>query len=168
VLLQSGSREEIDRRTGRLNVLTFAENTIDLADSGHGDEHRTRDNTELSIHELLHPGNDVLVLDRAKFLVEAHRRLSAPITTLSYALVALVAVLMGGFRRYGNMLRQLVAILAVVMLLAVGLVVANLAARSPALVPLIWVHAVLPGLLCAIALFAPDRLLFRLPAQARG
>ena len=33
VLLINGSRQEIDHQTGRLNVLTFGQNEIDLADS---------------------------------------------------------------------------------------------------------------------------------------
>ena len=167
VLLENGSREELDRRTGRLNVLTFAENTIDLADAGGDDQQRIRDNTEMSIDELLHPGPNVLPQDRNKWRVEAHRRLSAPLTTLSYSLVALVAVLMGAFRRYGNLLRQFFAVLVVVGLLAGGLVIANLAAREPRLVPLMWVHAILPGVICAVALFGPDRSRFysALPAQ---
>ena len=41
----------------------------------------------------------------------------------------------------------------VVALLAVGLAVGNLAARQPALIPLMWIQAVLPGLACAWVLF---------------
>ena len=67
-------------------------------------------------------------------------------------------MLTGAFRRYGNVLRPLVAVLAVVALLALGLAVQNLAAREPALIPLIWLHAVLPGILGAWFLYAPQPL----------
>ena len=72
--------------------------------------------------------------------------------------MALVSVLTGAFRRYGNVVRPLVAVLSVVGLLALGLAVQNLAARAPVLIPLIWIHAVLPGALCAWFLFAPQPL----------
>ena len=52
--------------------------------------------------------------------MEAHRRLATPLTALSFTLVALVAVLMGTFRRHGGLLRPVVAVLAVVGLLALG------------------------------------------------
>jgi lipopolysaccharide export system permease protein len=159
VLLINGSREEIDRQTGRLNVLTFAENTIDLTQGSRAAEQRFRDATEMSLHELMHP--DLTVVsprDVPKFLVEAQRRLSGPCTCLSFAMVALVTVLSGAFRRHGGILRPVVAVLTVVGLLALGLAVANLAAREPMLIPLIWVHAVAPGLLCAWMLYAPARL----------
>ncbi|WP_428374928.1 LPS export ABC transporter permease LptF [Lichenicoccus sp.] len=156
VVLFNGSREEIDRRTGRLDVLTFARNTIDLA-SSNKDEQRYRDSTEMSLAELLAPDPHVVaVRDRGKFLVEAHRRLSAPLTAFSFAMVALVAVLMGAFSRHGGMIRPMVAILVVVGLLALGLVVQNIAARDPVLIPLIWLVSILPGVMAAAMLFGPE------------
>ena len=156
VILFNGSREEIDRRTGRLDVLTFARNTIDLA-STNKDEQRYRDSTEMSLGELLHPDPHVVAArDRGKFLVEAHRRLSAPLTAWSFAMVALVAVLMGAFSRHGGMIRPMVAILAVVGLLALGLVVQNIAARDPVLIPLIWLVAIVPGVVSCAMLFGPE------------
>jgi lipopolysaccharide export system permease protein len=157
VELFNGSREQIDRRSGRLNVLTFAENTIDLSPSGKNEEVRLRDPTEMSIQELLNPAPGVVAdRDLPKLAVEANRRLASPFTAFSFAMVALVAVLMGTFRRHGNVLRPLVAVLAVVGLLALGLAVANLATRDPTLLPLIWVHALAPGLFAAWLLIGPQ------------
>lgn len=162
VLLQNGSREEIDKTNGRLNVLTFSENTIDLASTNKGGDVRYRDSTEMSLEELFNPESALNARDIGKLLVEAHRRLTSPLTAASFALVALVSVLTGAFRRYGNVLRPFFAVLIVVSLLALGLAVQNLAARSPGLIPLIWIHAILPGLLCAWFLFAPQPLPRRL------
>jgi lipopolysaccharide export system permease protein len=157
VVLYNGSRQEIDRTTGRLNMLTFAQNAIDLAQGVKGDEQRFRDPTEMSINELLHPPpGAVQDRDLPKLVVEAHRRLSSPLSALSFAMVALVAVLMGQFRRHGGLLRPVAAVLVVVGLLALGLAVTNLATRDPRLIPLIWVHAIGPGLVCALALIGPQ------------
>lgn len=157
VLLLDGSRQQIDRETGRLNVLTFAQNVIDLTQSGQSDAQRFRDATEMSIDELLHPDpKSFNPHDFGKFRVEAHKRLSGPLSAASFAMVALVAVLTGSFRRYGGLLRPVAAVLIIVALLALQLMIANLAARVQALVPLIWVQACAPGLLCAMVLFAPS------------
>ena len=130
------------------------------------EEVRYRDVTEMSLNELNHPETSALSpRDYGKFYVEAQRRLSAPWTAVSFALVALLSVLSGSFKRHGNLLRPLTAVLAVVALLAIQLAVSNLAARNYALMPLIWVVAVGPGVACAWALFAPDRL--RVPAVLR-
>ena len=132
VLLFNGSREEIDRQTGRLNVLTFAENAIDLSTGAKGEEQRLRDMTEMSVAELLHPTSSVPDRDVPKLRVEAHRRMASPLTAVTFTLVALVAVLMGTFRRHGGLIRPLLAVLAVVGLLAGGLLLENLAAKYAA------------------------------------
>ena len=170
VLLENGSREEIDAKTGRLDVLTFAEDTVDLASSGHGEEAiRARDDSELSLRELLHPTPEVVAKgDAGKFLVEATRRLTQPLTALGFALVALVSVLAGSFRRAGNLLRPLASVLVMVGLLALGLTAQSVATRHPAFVGLIWAQATLPGLACAWLLFAPGIGLRARPGPAAG
>ncbi|GBQ27394.1 LPS export ABC transporter permease LptF [Gluconacetobacter sacchari] len=156
VVLFDGSRQEIDRRTGRLNVLTFARNTIDLT-TPPGDQVRYRDSSEMSLHELLHPDPRLVpARDRGKFAVEAWRRLTSPFTAFSFAMIGLVSVLRGSFSRHGNILRPFTAIMSVVCLLAASLMVQNLAGRNPRLMPLMWIEAIVPGALCAIVLFLPE------------
>ena len=158
VLLLNGSRQEIDRQTGRLNVLTFNENTIELTPSDKAEEQRFRDVGELSLGELLRPpiGSEQPDRNVGKYLAEANRRLSAPFTAVSFAMIALVSALSGGFSRHGGIQRPAAAIVIVVGLLALGLALLNLTARMPVLIPLIWVQAILPGLGCAIYLFGPN------------
>jgi len=72
-------------------------------------------------------------------------------------------VLTGAFQRHGNVLRPLAAVLTVVALLALGLAIANLASRQVALIPLIWLHAVLPGVVCGWLLLGGQAM-----AGARG
>ncbi len=117
---------------------------------------RARDDSELSLRELLHPTPEVTARgDAGKFLVEANRRLTQPLTALSFALVALASVLTGSFRRAGNLWRPLAAVLGMVGLLALGLTAQSLATRHTTLLPLIWTQAVLPGVACAWVLFVP-------------
>ncbi len=156
VMLFNGSRQVIDQRTGRLNVLTFAENTFDLATATRSDEQRFRDASELPLSQLLHPDPaTVSPVDVPKFRVEAYRRLSSPFTVLSFALIALYTVLSGRFRRHGGFARPTAAVTAVTLLLATGLAIADFAARRPILMPLIWGHAVLPGMIAGWLLLGP-------------
>jgi lipopolysaccharide export system permease protein len=156
VLLENGSRQEIDPQTGRLNILTFAENSIELTQGAKAAEQRYRDATEMSLSELLHPNPAVIpARDFGKLRVEAHKRLSAPLTCLSFALVGLVSVLGGSFRRHGGLIRIVSAVLIIVGLLAAELAFYNLAARAPRLLPLVWLQAIAPGLVAAFLLFFP-------------
>jgi lipopolysaccharide export system permease protein len=156
VVLYDGSREEIDRKTGRLNVLTFTRNTVDLTGQKH-DQTELRDAAEMSLHELLHPDpHEVAPRDRGKFAVEAWHRLTSPLTAFSFAMIGLLAILRGAFSRHGSITRPLFAILGVVGLLAVSLTLQNLASRNTSLVPLMWVAALLPGTVCCIMLFGAE------------
>jgi len=157
VLLENGSREEIDRKTGRLDVLTFAEDTVDLATSSKGEDQRIREVSEMSLHELLHPDpTQIPERDFGKLAVEAHHRLTQPITSVAFALVAVASVLTGGFRRHGNLARPAAAVGMLVGLLAAALAVSSLATRNMALLPLIWLEAIVPGIAAAWVLFWPS------------
>lgn len=156
VVLLNGSREVIDKKTGRLNVLNFERNTIDLS-SNKEQSARLKDATEMSLYELLHPNaQEVFDRDYGKLSVEAHRRLTSPLTILSFTMIALVSVLRGGFARYGNIVRPLGAIFTIVGLMSLILIVQNVATRNMAVIPVIWIVAILPGIIASLILFLPD------------
>jgi lipopolysaccharide export system permease protein len=156
VLLEHGSRQEIDRKTGRLNLLTFAANTLDLSQATKGDNARIRDSSEVPLDELLHPDAYVIApRDIPKWRAEGHKRLTSPLTCLSYTLIALYSVVSGAFRRHGGFVRPAVAVAAVVGLLALGLAIGNLAARNNVWIPLTYVHAIAPALVCMWLMFGP-------------
>jgi lipopolysaccharide export system permease protein len=158
-VLLDGSRQQIDHQTGRLNMLTFKQNEIDLADATKDDGTRVADMSEVSLPELLDP-HPALDRDKSKWVAEAYKRLTLPLTTMSYAMVALWSSVGGAFRRHGGWMRQLAAVGIMVGLLALGLVIGSLAARDNRLIVLMWVHAVAPGVICAVLLMAPAVLTF--------
>jgi lipopolysaccharide export system permease protein len=153
VLLINGVREQMEAgRNGqppRLNTLSFAENSVDLARATRQEEVRARDSRERSIPELLDPdpAEGLRPRDVARFYGEAHQRMSSPLTALTYALVALAVALTGQFRRHGGGLRLAAGIGITVGLLAVGLTIGNLATRENAFVWLIWAHALAPSVI---------------------
>jgi lipopolysaccharide export system permease protein len=157
VTLENGTRQELHAGTGRLRVLTFAENTLALAAPAERDEIRYRDARERGVLELLNPDarENVSARDRARFVVEAHQRLSGPLLTLSLAATALAVLLSGSFSRQGRSGRVLAAVALGAAIVAVGLAIGNAAASSLWLVPLIWVHALLPGLVATVLLLRP-------------
>ncbi|MGL4685415.1 MAG: LPS export ABC transporter permease LptF [Commensalibacter sp.] len=156
VLLFNGSREVIDHKTGRLNVLNFERNTIDLS-SNKDDKTQYRDAAEMSLTELLNPNaQEVANRDFGKLEVEAHRRLTSPITAFSFAMIALFSILRGGFSRYGNIFRPLSAILTVIGIISLTLIVQNLSSRNVSLIPLIWLISALPGVICCVLLYGKE------------
>lgn len=156
VVLYDGSRQVIDRKTGRLDMLVFKQDTMDLSSSRKKDT-RDADAAEMSLRDLLHPDTKQIAKnDIGKRKVEGWRRLTSPLTCFSFAMVGLFAILRGVFSRHGNIKRPLAAVLSVVGLLALNLVLQNLASRNMALIPLIPLLAVLPGVVCSVILFGPE------------
>ena len=162
VLLLDGSRQEIDHQTGRLDMLTFKQNEIDLAEATKDETARPADMSEVPLSALLDP-HPLFARDRPKWIAEAHKRLSQPLTTLSYAMVGLFSALGGMFRRHGGVLRPLVTVGVMVGLLALGLAFGTIGARNNSLLFLMWVQATVPGTVCAWLLLAPSIRLFRVP-----
>jgi lipopolysaccharide export system permease protein len=154
VVLFDGSRQVIDHQTGRLDILTFKQNQLDLNDATKEDNARPMDMSELPLGALLDP-HPYFERDRAKWIAEGYRRLTEPLTTLSYAMVGLFSALGGIFRRHGGIARPLITVGVMVGLLATGLGFGTLAARDSSLLMLTWLHAVVPGLVCMVLLFAP-------------
>ena len=153
VTLINGQRQQVERVaqpdgsvSNRLSVLTFQENSLDLSRASRAENSRFRNAQERSLDELFNPEPEVSLRDRRRFLAEAHSRLSGPLTAVGFALLALAVALTAGFRRHGGGWPLFVGSALMVSLLALGLGIASMAARQPALLALIWLHALLPGL----------------------
>ncbi|MBX9698624.1 MAG: LPS export ABC transporter permease LptF [Acetobacteraceae bacterium] len=160
VTLENGVRQQVERvpppasappgtpPTTRLSVLSFSENSVELARTGRGggEDSRYRNAQERTLDELLNPdpADRVPERDLRRFRAEAHQRLASPLHALGFAMIALATALTGEFRRHGGGLRLFIGIAVVVALLAAGLMINNLAARQNAMIPLIWLNALAP------------------------
>ncbi|HQT86321.1 MAG: LPS export ABC transporter permease LptF [Acidiphilium sp. 37-64-53] len=159
VLLRDGSREQIDPKTGRLNVLSFKRNLIDLAQSSSETDSATPKTSEATIWQLFHPNPaQIPPATRLKWHAEAWRRLVAPLDVMSYTLIALLAVLRSPFRRQANNAALAAAVVGVMVLVALGIGVDSLAARQNGLIPLIFIVAAGPALVCGVLIARVERL----------
>ena len=156
VLLYDGSRQEVEPQTGRLNILTFHENVVDLSSPTRNQGERVMGMSEVSLHALLHPPKTLSRIDQARWIAEGHKRMTTPIAAATYALAALLSVLTGTFRRHASILRPLISVGVVVALLAVSLALQTLAARDNTMVLLLWVETVVPPTVLAVMLFGPQ------------
>ncbi len=165
VELEHGSREQLDPKTGRLDLLTFERNSINLASSQQSNFMNLADAAEAPLSQLLHPAPWLTAAQKSKWLVEAQRRLTQPLTVIGFTLIGLFANLGGAFRRHGGLQWPLTAVSAVTLLVALDLGVNNFATKHLALLPLMWLVAVLPGLISGGLLFLPPGLTLRPPPQ---
>jgi lipopolysaccharide export system permease protein len=155
VTLYDGVRQQMEKGAAgappRLTVLSFSENSVDLARVARSEETRSRDSRERSITELLYPDptEGLRPRDIRRFRAEGHQRIASPLTAFSFALVGLAVALTGQFRRHGGGVGVVLGIGIMVALLALGLTISNAATRRDGLIWLIWLHAILPGVISA-------------------
>jgi lipopolysaccharide export system permease protein len=153
IIMVNGNRQQYDRDTGKLSVLTFDRYVLDLDMMRDAPELRSREAQERFIPELLFPGDDVDPATRDAFLVEANERLTVPLTAFSFAILPLACLLPGEFNRRGQLKRVLIAIGLALTFQALDLAVKNLEGRYVAAIGLSYALDLLPfavgfGILC--------------------
>jgi len=168
VLLFDGSRQEVEPQTGRLNILTFKENVVDLSSPARAQSEHVMGMSEVSLGALRHPPDTLSRVYQARWIAEAHKRVTAPIAAITYALIALLSVLTGGFTRHASLLRPLLSVATVVGLLALSLALQTLTARDNTMAALLWAETLVPPVVLAALLFGPQVLAVRLRRYPRG
>ena len=146
VLMVDGSRQQYERTTGKLSVLSFQRYTLDLGAHRDATGLREREPDELFLHELW--------FRRARpsgtsYLVEAHFRLVNPLTALAFAAIPVACLLTGEFNRRGQTRRVFMAILFAFLLETLEIGFKNLAGRSTVAVPLLYLNVLAPILATA-------------------
>jgi lipopolysaccharide export system permease protein len=165
VFLVNGNRQQMDRATGKLSVLTFEKYTLDLSDAHDATTGRIREPQELYLGELFFPAkSDTGSSFRNSLRLEAHQRLIVPLTALAFATIPLVALLCGEFNRRGQVRRILLAIALALLFETFDLGLRNLAVQTPFGIVLMYLNALLPVAIgCFFLLDDKHRLPFRRP-----
>jgi lipopolysaccharide export system permease protein len=141
VLLVNGSRQEYDRQTDKLSAQEFEKYTLDLAAYRDAPELRERQPDELFLHELLRRHAKPGEIGR---IIEANLRIINPLTALAFSMIPIACLLTGEFNRRGQTQRVLLAILLAFLFETLDIAFKNLAGRSIAAVPLLYVNVLAP------------------------
>jgi lipopolysaccharide export system permease protein len=157
VFLVNGNRQQMDRATGKLSVLTFEKYTLDLSDARDVTAARIREPQERYLGELFFPAESDTPSEsdtpaarnnkrtfRNSLRLEGHQRLIVPLTAIAFAIIPLVALLCGEFNRRGQVRRILLAIALALLFETFDLVLRNLAVHTPVGIVLMYLNAFLP------------------------
>ena len=165
IVMVNGNRQQFDTETRKLSLLTFESYTLDLDTLHDAPVVRFREPQERFIDELFFPPKDVEGSLRQGFVVEAHQRILVPLSAFSFSLIPLACLLPGELNRRGQLKRVLLAIGLAFLFELADLGVNNIASRSDAAIPLMYVADLLPLVLgFGILLHGGIRLGFRRPA----
>ena len=145
VIVYDGTRQSYDPEKRILQKLDFERYTIDLP---MGEDVRTRwkEPDERTVGQLLKP--DLSVQQDAdhihEFRVELHRRVSAPLLTVAFAVIAVIALVMGPVHRRGQGIRLVLIVLASVTLQGLFIAAYNVAGQNSWGIGLMYVLVLTP------------------------
>jgi lipopolysaccharide export system permease protein len=146
IIMENGDRQQYDRDTGKLSVLTFERYVLDLDMMRDSPEARTREAQERYLFELFFPPADTDPGTRDAYLVEGNERLTIPLSVFSFAIIPLACLLPGEFNRRGQLKRVLGAVLCALAFQALDLAIRNLEGRFTAAIPISYVVDLAPFL----------------------
>ena len=158
IVMNNGSRQEINRKTGIFSLLNFDNYTIDfdsLLDEG---KKRYLRYEELSIADL----RDVLKNpelsenDRMRINVEIHGRFVKPLFNIAFGILGCVGVLLGYFNRNGNLLKTCFIIAVMVIIQSLALVFENFAAHNNSFIVCMYVLPFFTVFVCLYFLLADN------------
>lgn len=134
IVMEEGEIHQLDAN-GALNILKFEQSTFDLSPFVRERGRVVLKASDRFLHELLRIDrtNYNEAKDEAKFLAEAHARLTTPLISLAMALLAALAVLGGNFSRRGYSRRIIAASSGALTLIVVQLAVQSAAVGNASL-----------------------------------
>ena len=148
IVLLDGNRQEVNPDDGTMSILYFDRYAVDIAHSTEDPALRYREARERNVFNLLTGvPPDITSNDIGAFRAEGHDRLISPLYAIGFASIALAVLVSSSFSRRGQSGRLLGAIGLMVLSQAVAIAMKNLAAKNPALIPLMYANALLPIIL---------------------
>jgi lipopolysaccharide export system permease protein len=144
IVMVNGDRQQYDRTTGKLSLLTFDRYTLDLDQMRDAPEVRFPEAQERYLGDLLFPppGLDPMIM--RTFILELHQRFLVPLSAFSFIIIPLACLLPGELNRRGQLQRVLLAIGLAFLFQALDLGARNLAARFIQTIPLMYLIDLLP------------------------
>jgi lipopolysaccharide export system permease protein len=150
-ILQNGTDQETDSKTGHVSVLYFDKMEVGLGSFfGHATSARPRQIEELSLHELFAGTGATDAAGRARLLAEAHRRIAEPFFSVAMALIAAVCLITSGLPRQGQTKQMIAAVAGAGIFLVLSFVLRSTTQRMPALAPTVYL---LPSVVTAICVW---------------
>lgn len=144
LVLVNGNRQQYDRTTGKLSILTFDRYTLDLDTLRDAPVVRFREPQERFLGELLVPPEGLSPSMQYNFLVEANRRLAIPLSVFGFAIMPLACLLPGEINRRGQLKRILLAVGLAFAFQSLSIGIDNLASRYGVAIPLMYLLNLLP------------------------
>ena len=147
VVMFNGNRQAVDKETNKMSILYFDRYAFDLAPSRAVIDDRYREPRERPLNELFHISEVEPELgdkEFGKFIVEGHKRLVSPLSSIAFTLVGLACLISGSFSRRAQTRQVCTAIAMMVALQSAALGLDNLVAKDLRLIGAMYALAIVP------------------------
>lgn len=162
IVMFEGSRQVLNKESDDYSILFFDRYTLTMDNSEEAAISKRPDRREMTLSELFDVANNehIEARDHAKYIVEAHKRLSSPFTSVAFALIGLFCILAGGFTRRNQSRRVVVASVIVLVLQMSILGTENMSARNLTMAPAMYLVLIGPIIAATLLLIRPPKLDF--------
>lgn len=153
VILFNGNRQEINTKSKNFSSISFKEYSVDF---GLKETRARRQNgvRTQSFSDLMHAldNPDLQPQERLKWFVEGNKRITTPLLSLLYALIACTGLLINNFNRRGQTKTICISLISVVLVQAIDLTVGNLASKKLIWLIFLYANILIPTIICFILL----------------
>lgn len=158
VIMLNGNRQTVSEKTNQFSILFFDRYVFDFGNQSNTVQQRHREPRERNLNELFNIKNatDVNPKDFGKYTVEAHKRLTSPILSLAFTLLALASLITGSFSRRMQTQRISMSILLMIILQTGSLGLENIVAKNLSFIPVMYVYAISPVVITLWIMLTPS------------
>jgi len=162
IVMFDGSRQVLNKQTEDYSILFFDRYTLTMDNTEETAVSKRPDRREMTLTQLFDVENNDFIetRDHAKYIVEAHKRLTSPFTPVAFALIGLFCILAGGFTRR-NQSRRVVVASGIVLVLQMSILgTESMSARNLAMSPTMYLVLLGPIVAAILLLMRPPKLDF--------
>ena len=138
VVVYDGKRESYNARSATLDILNFAEYTLEVENRKSAVRVRQRDTDEYTFFELLNPTEERIINSPERlsmFKSEVHRRIGNAFSVFTFIFVSLAALLYGSFNRRGQT-KRIISVAAIIIAIQTLLIsLSNLMIENTLFIP---------------------------------
>jgi lipopolysaccharide export system permease protein len=138
--LTSGTAQRFSHQTRKSDILHFDSYVINLKDSNQGEVVVKWKANERYIDELLYPEENASKRDLREYRIEIHQRITYPLLSMVFSLIACAFVLSGKFKRHGNAIHNIKAVGAAIVFTGILIGGYGVVEKSPNLTPLLYLN----------------------------
>jgi len=139
LILQNGTRQEVNHKTGQPSVLSYEQYAVETKEltGDKEDEERTLKPYERFVGDLLNPGEEDQT-NHKQLYAAAHQRLVAPLYAVVFAVVGAIFLVLGRYNRRGRFKTIALATVCVAILQVLLTVLLNATQYAHLAIPLVY------------------------------